>query len=690
MNGTWPAIYIQKATALGLFNDVVNKGTTGATRGDLAIMLYNALTVDEVYADNDGATQPKKGANGDGVTMMDTLNVNGDHSYKIVTDTDVENAVNSISGYVGAAAEVITNKDGDVLALSDIKTTFLTGDYKANDKFEADNGTTYTISSDAYKEFDNTKTGTVKKADDGVPTVNNNISSDTSKKFADADKDKTFTIAATISGKTITGIYSIATWSVDKADKVDSSDLNQITNNKKLLGKEFPLNDDREIDTASFILNGVASLSDIKADNIVYVYVGKDKITRVDVGTKTVTGTIYKTTSSKVTIDGTSYEIADKSTLAAGTGDLKAGNEVTLYLDYSGDIYDADLVDGTSGNFAVVVATSKDAPSDSNVSGTAKIELLTADGDKVFPVNGKKYVDNDSIEWTDAKVPAAGTIVKYSVNNSGEITKLVKADTKDYTESLIIKESSKISKAGIYDKYSIADSALIFAIPATTDTEGNKTGFDWKADSDDFSVVKKASVLDSTVDVAQYVVDKDTNKIVCMIIDDGTTSDDQYGIVTSTYSIDGGDGVDFYIGSEKITDKEISGTVPTQKKENIALYKITKTASGEYKFETVETTPASYTFTKTSSTKVNVKNGYVDFVTVTTENGKDTETSIKDKYNLDSNAVVYIYNTTDDEYSLGSTSDLTDDDLLTAKLYSTGDTNDDNYGLINYIVITMK
>ena len=175
-----------------------------------------------------------------------------------------------------------------------------------------------------------------------------------------------------------------------------------------------------------------------------------------------------------------------------------------------------------------------------------------------------------------------------------------------------------------------------------------------------------------------------------MIIDDGTTSDDQYGIVTSTYSIDGGDGVDFYIGSEKITDKEISGAVPTQKKENIALYKITKTASGEYKFKTVETTPASYTFTKTSSTKVNVKNGYVDFVTVTTENGKDTETSIKDKYNLDSNAVVYIYNTTDDEYSLGSTSDLTDDDLLTAKLYSTGDTNDDNYGLINYIVITMK
>lgn len=44
MNGTWPAIYVQKATALGLFENVEgNNYGTGANRGDVAIMLYNAL-----------------------------------------------------------------------------------------------------------------------------------------------------------------------------------------------------------------------------------------------------------------------------------------------------------------------------------------------------------------------------------------------------------------------------------------------------------------------------------------------------------------------------------------------------------------------------------------------------------------------------------------------------------------------
>ena len=684
MNGTWPAIYIQKATALGLFNDVVNKGTTGATRGDLAIMLYNALTVDEVYADNDGATQPKKGANGDGVTMMDTLNVNGDHSYKIVTDTDVENAVNSISGYVGAAAEVITNKDGDVLALSDIKTTFLTGDYKANDKFEADNGTTYTIASDAYKTFDNTKTGTVKKAADGVPTVNNNISSDNPKKFDEADKNNTFTIATTISGKTITGIYSIATWDVKSAQakKVDSNDINQITKNKKLLSVKFSLNDDQEIDNGSYILNGVSSLSDIKADNIVYVYEGKNEITRVDVGTKTVTGTISKTTSEKVTIDGTAYKIADvkKDSLSAGSDDLKAGNKVTLYLDYDGKIFDTDLVDGSAGNFAVVIDKSG-TPLGSAVASVAKIQLLTADGAKVFEVAGKKFEDNvkdnKSLDWNSVEKEK---VYQYSVNDSGQITKIEAIDD-DYTASGILATTAakkySVSKAGYIDGHNISDSAVIFTAP----TDSAVTKFDY-SDTDDLSVVKKANVLDTDVSLVYYIVDNDTNKVVFMIIDDSSTSDDAYGIVTSTYALDGNKGADFYVGSEKINDAIIddnSKVTPNTVKEHAGLYKIEKTTTGSYKF-TVESVKDSITFGSTDKHNVTLKNDYVQL--------SDTNTT---KYNIYSKVIVYVYNSTDDEYSIGSTSDLTDDDVTSIKLYQTStDSSDDDYGLINYIVIEME
>lgn len=674
MNGTWPAIYIQKATALGLFNDVTNKGATGATRGDLAIMLYNALSVEEVYADNDGATQNKKGSNGNYVTMMDTLNVNGSTTYKIVTDSDADSAVNSIAGYVGAAAEVTYNKNGDVIALSDIKTEFLSGTFKSNGKFEADNGTTYTIASDAYKTFKNTSTGTVEEAaafdstkkTGGVPGLVNNVTGDNRGKLDSAtgssDIDKDFTLAVTISGKTITGIYSIASWTITKAEKVDSSDLNQITKNSKLLGVKFAKNDDQEIDNGSFILNGVSSLSDIKADNIVYVYAAKDEIKRIDVGTKTVQGKITKNSGSKITIDGTSYEFADKAVISGSSNDLDAGNEVKLILDYNGDIYDADLVDGTSGNFAVVVAKSTDAPSSSNVSGTAKVELLTADGDKVFSINGKKYTDNDSITWASLNV---GDVVKYSVNDSSEITKIIAPATKDYTTKTNL-TGKTITKAGYVDGYGIADSALIFAVPV-------KSGaFDY-SDTDDLSITKKANVLDSDLALVTYVVDTDTNKVVLMIMDDSATSDDTYGVVTSTYKIDGGDGADFYVGSEKVTDAKVDSGTPVTVKNGGALFQIKKTTAGSYKF-TAATEEASAT-----AAAYEVKNDYVRFV-------KDGTT-----YNLYKDAVVYIYDKSDDEYNVGSTSDLTDDDVDSIKLYQTEtDSKDDAYGLVNYIVVTMK
>ena len=669
MNGTWPAIYVQKATALGLFNNVSNGGSTGANRGDIAVMLYNALTVPEVYADNDGQTNKKVGSDGGDVTMMDTLNVNGSSEYKIVTNADADTAVNSIAGYVGAAAEVIYNQDGDVLALSDIKTTFLTGKYKSNGKFEADNGTTYSIASDAYKVFSDKDKGTVTSApEDGVVTVVNNISSNALKKFVDDDADNTFTVAATVSGKTITGIYSIGSWTVSAHDKVDSSDISQIERNQKLLSKKFPLNDDQEIDTGAFILNGVDSLDKIEADNVVYVYEGDGEITRIDVGTETVTGTISKKSATKVTIDGTSYELADKT--EANNNDLAAGNEVTLYLDYAGDIYDAELVDGTSGNFAVVVAKSDDKPSSSAISGTAKVELLTADGDKVFEINGKKYEDNSSLEWTNVTV---GKLVKYSVNDSGQITKLTAVETgDDYEVKPNQKNNMNITKAGYLDGHSIADSALIFAVPTTGDSDN--LAFDY-SDSDDFSVVKKSSVLDTTLSLVSYVVDKDTNRIVCMIMDDSATSEDTYGIVTSTYEIDGGDGADFYIGSEKVSDGEVDSGTPETVKNGAGLFKITKTTSGAYKFE-VAATVENGTSEKAA---YEVKNDYVQL----TQDGT--------KFNLYGSAVVYVYDKSEDEYSIGTASDMTDDDVDSIKLYQTSkDTKDDDYGLVNYIVITMK
>ena len=161
-----------------------------------------------------------------------------------------------------------------------------------------------------------------------------------------------------------------------------------------------------------------------------------------------------------------------------------------------------------------------------------------------------------------------------------------------------------------------------------------------------------------------------------MIIDDSSTSEDQYGVVTSTYSIDGGSGADFYIGSDLISDGEVNGTDPSAVKNGGGLYKITKTTSGDYKFEAA--TPIADEITSSSQIS-SVKNGYIEMADST-------------RYNLFSDVVVYVYDKADDEYSIGSTADLTDDSLVSAKIYRTNttDSSDDNYNLVDYIVITLN
>ena len=48
---------------------------------------------------------------------------------------------------------------------------------------------------------------------------------------------------------------------------------------------------------------------------------------------------------------------------------------------------------------------------------------------------------------------------------------------------------------------------------------------------------------------------------------------------------------------------------------------------------------------------------------------------------------VYIYDESDDAFSIGTKADMLDDDVVSMTLYSTDKSTDDNYQLINYVVI---
>ena len=722
MNGTWPAVYIQKAMALNIFEDVVNGGANGANRGDVAIMLYNALDIAQVYADGDGATQAKSGNNDTtyngkgikGVTMMGTLNKNGKSAYGTITSTQVDNAKLNIRSYLGAAGKYTADKNGDILAVGDIKSTFITGDINSEGKFDVD-GTIYTINDDAASTLNenggavSTKAAVAALIENGV-TVENKTSAGAIKAYP---KNTTVTLAAEISGKTIKNIYSVAKWTANQKEKVSDADIAQITKNKKLLSVKFAKDDDGNIDEASFILNGVSKLSDIKEDNVVYVYqkpVTNGEISRIDVGTKVVTGEVTKKTDSKLTIDGTVYEKASEAKNGV-ISDISAGDKVTLYLDYNGKIFEAEVDEATSGDYAILVNATKDkTPKDDVLASDVKVQLYTADGNAtVYNVNGKKYDDNTkgttpaATAWTsvsDAAISSSSVsairIVKYTISDN-KVTKLQLSDTikaNDKKLDVIAGGATKITKSGYLSastSYKLTDSVKIFAAPY------NKTTGNFEFDNtDDLSVVTKASVLGSDVNAYQAVVNKDKGEIVAMLIDNDTTSNDEYGIATgkSKISVNGSskDGVSFYIGNTEYKDQELGDVVGNSLKimddthpyDANVLYKVKKTTAGKYSFEAITkksaTTAEGITVT---SAAVRVKEMSSDRVTLS----NDTI------LNVASNVVIYTYDISADKTTVSDYSsrlDVISDDVKNVTFYKNTDDDSDNYGLVDYIVIYQK
>ena len=539
MNGTYPAVFVQKARALGILDDVQGYSIgTGANRGDCAIMLYNALELAQVYADNDGVTQPKNGTdNGkfqgkDGtgyLTMMGTLNKGGYSTYDIVDEKDADGSLTPIKTYIGAAAKLVYNKEGKVLSVSDIKTTFLTGDYDKDGKFDVD-GTKYTIANKPYSVFTNAG---AKNATDVVTSSANtavahfvNNAADGTKVFTDNDDSDTFTIACKVSGKTITDIFSISEWSENDAKQISASQLKKITSDKSLLSYDFPLDDDTNVDESAFILSGVSKLSDIKEDNIVAVYADnadtkKGTITKVEVGTKVVTGkcTKVKTNSdaSKVeyTVDGNVYKFSklkgsDIQSTKKNT-EFGVGDDVTLYLDYDGKIYTQEA---TETNYSYGVVLTK-AAKDGTFDGGYKIKLFTSNGESTV------YSFKEDADGAKATMNV-GTLVQYKLNSKNEITE-INAPTAGNTTT-----KTKY-KNGVIGGKTVASNIAVFEYKgADNDTA--------KAKKDNYSVLAAKDLTDDSTTAAVYFENSKSDMTAILVTSDATASNDIYGVINSIYN----------------------------------------------------------------------------------------------------------------------------------------------------------
>ncbi len=634
--GSWPANYVSLGQTLGLYDDVATAVTIN--RGSAAQVIYNALPVALVQVATDGTTSKivadrDEDDNPIYRTLL-TAGLNCTQEKGVIDFND--NSVIALAEYVGAYANIYRNSDDEIVAVDPIS-TFLTGSLDESEFTADDVDYKFATGKDAVD------------LEEAVAKYTNADSDGTTTLGAITDSD--ITIAVDLSGKTIKEIYSVAVWTTDNKALADDDVQDEINDDQKLLGKEFDLDDDDDIDATSYSLLGVNSLSDIKEDNVLYVYTlgNKDngKIVKIEVGTATVEGKVTRRAADKDGVDGYVYTIDGKKLYLANE-DVAApvvGDEGKALLDYNGDIYDWDVNDSKSENYAVVTGAMKDYGRDN------MLMLLDKEG------NEKDYVLKDDDVEKVASNAAVGDIVTFSLDKNGKIDDLEIATTKDDVTGKVSKDGSLIGRTVI------KKSVVVFV-----------------QDDDDYSVGKIADIdTDKSFQAGDLTVVYDGSEVAVILVQDGDTgnSDDQYGIIKvndiAGEDADGDDAtlfdviVDGKLMEDVVTElnsKDAAVTGMTDQLVKIFINAdgvITKVEEHGLKAEDNEYVAANDNIVTKISGRV---------ITVAADKDADGEA-----FRIADDAVIYVWNTDDEEWQVKTS--LSSLRNLHVSLY---DTDDDTTG----------
>ena len=443
LKGAWPANYVTKAQELDLYKDVA-KDMVGATRENAAQIIYNLLPIQKVAVDTDGKTNPLwdqlPRGNDPGVeTTLFSAGLNCKLDKEgVVVDSDVDNASINMAKNLGKYGKVYVNKKTNKIVAFLNESDKLVGRFTAANKF---------VTSDDEKEY-TVKSG-VDKANklivgNGKTTTNNVLITDatfTNNVFGANNNTKEYVLNVDLSGKTIKEIYSAVEWYVTIGQKVKASDLASIKSDKTLLNYKFGKDDNNEIAANEFELVGAATLADIKADDVVYVYDNDKVIRKIEVSNKTVEG-VVKSFKDKTTDSKAKFTIGDKTfknskdvlnnvgidadALVVGVDNVT--DEVKAFLDARGYVFDFEKT-AKARNYAVLekIATG-------GIDNQAKLAL--ADGtEKVFVYDANK---------TGIVAGDVDNLIGYGLNKDGKITEAnrfftkatIKLGNKYYIESI--------------------------------------------------------------------------------------------------------------------------------------------------------------------------------------------------------------------------------------------------------------
>jgi len=560
MIGTYPSAQVQKAIELGILTNISNTSEY-ATRGDIAIMLYNALDLPFVYIDHNGTTQYRSGAerftlNGNtiyGISVLSSLNKDGAYEYKILSASDLDIAEPDLSNYLGTLGKVYTDKEDNILAFGDIQTVVITGYF--NDKYDK-----FTTADTTYSINDNSFKGLEQSADSrlidtpAIPLYLNGAYEGDILTLADAAQyNRPISLSVKINGSTITSLVAVLIWDETRTEQITESDIANIDKNAKLFGKSLQRDDYYDIDIRTFNLIGIDSLAELEEDNMVTIYADtNDYIRRIEVGTDTISGRLDSFTEgnaakdtnygkpAQLTINGATYStstiaIPDYQTdqiseWLIDSDDLSVGDDITVYFDCYGAIIKATAEEYAVSSYSMVLdydlkySETGIVENSSALNGdNSVVSIMSPNGTATnyYFKNGAEIV-NDNGELVPLIV---GDIITFNVNSSNRIRKItVHTSNSD--------AFGDISKKGYYNGTAIADNAAIFIIDKFSERAEGDTYPPTYIDDNDVSITTLDRILNSdNVYAFSYYVKN--NKIIAMSIDGDIVSNATYGFITS-------------------------------------------------------------------------------------------------------------------------------------------------------------
>ena len=445
--GGWPTGYTSVAAQIGL-----TKGMSSSARGDIAVLIYNALTTPVMEQTSYGSDARYEVLDGTGnkeyktiltkrdiyvvtavvgkVVDKDYIEIDFTRDFDIYEPTDILIGDTDIADYTHQEVEIYMAFDDS------------TDEYTALSVMPAKKTETFTLVSDDVKNINGNKITYYVDSLNSSRTKTLTIDEDATIEYNKAGLDEDETIATKIAGKDDVEIvfiendgdssYDVVVMTEYTSAVVETVDANRdrISFDGKTVvfdyddedityvlvddnGNELTLDDFNEDDVIAYIIENGETVKTAKYIKIVKlsdsVIVGK--IESVHSGDKI------------VTIDDDDYEVVasiwDNKIFAPGT-------EGTFYIGITGKIvhYDDSTVKSNYG-YILMSGIDKDGFDDRYV-----IKMLTADGiDEYYLTDRAKdaLVDEkaEDLDWNAGASIQARRFVEYKVNSKGLISSLV-------------------------------------------------------------------------------------------------------------------------------------------------------------------------------------------------------------------------------------------------------------------------